>query len=93
MLLTISSAIVTIIGCIVLLAVAVGLILRLFNKDLNFPEDRIEQKVDDIRNVVCMLADLILEQTPEGQRFLEKHPDYFENSEADEGSDNNSKEK
>ena len=62
-----------------------ALILESISKEPVIPEERIDQKLEDIRNTVCMLSDLILEETPEGQRFLEKHPDYFDSSEADKG--------
>ena len=84
MLSVISDLVIVILGGIFLLGIISLLVLAFASKESPFTEDRIEKKVDDIRNIVCMLSDLILEETPEGQRFLEKHPDCFENSEADE---------
>lgn len=84
MITTIASAIVMLLGFLLLIGFAVALFHAIITKGECYPEARIEKKVDDIRNTVCMLSDLILEETPEGQRFLEKHPDYFENSKADE---------
>ena len=84
MLSVISDLVIVILGGIFLLGIISLLVLAFASKESPFTEDRIEKKVDDIRNIVCMLSDLILEETPEGQRFLEKHLDCFENSEADE---------
>lgn len=84
MLSMIADLVIVILGGIVLLGFISLFILAFASKESPFTEDRIEKKVDDIRNTFCMLSDLILEETPEGQRFLEKHPEYFENSEADE---------
>ena len=84
MITTIASAIVMLLGFLLLIGFAVALLYAIITKGKCLPDARIEKKVDDIRNTVCMLSDLILEETPEGQRFLEKHPDYFENSKADE---------
>ena len=84
MITTIASAIVMLLGFLLLIGFAVALLYAIITKGECYPESRIEKKVEVIRNTVCMLADLILEETPEGQRFLGKHPDYFESSEADE---------
>ena len=82
-----ADLLIVIFGCIFVLSFVSLLILAFKTKESPFAEERIDQKLDDIRNTVCMLSDLILEETPEGQRFLEKHPDCFENSEACKRSD------
>ena len=82
MLSIVADLVIVIFGGIFFLGFISLFILAFASKESPFTEDRIEKKVDDIRNTVCMLSDLILEETPEGQRFLEKHPDCFEDSEA-----------
>ena len=82
MLSMIADLVIVIYGGIILLGMISMLILQFATKESPIPEERIDQKLEDIRNTVCMLSDLILEETPEGQRFLEKHPDCFEDSEA-----------
>ena len=85
MLSVIADLFIVIFGFIVLLGVIAALILESISKEPVIPEERIDQKLEDIRNTVCMLSDLILEETPAGQRFLEKHSDYFESGARDKG--------
>ena len=83
MLSAIADLFIVIFGFIVLLGIITVLILRSKGEETVFTDERIEKKVEDIRNTVCMLSDLILEETPAGQRFLENHPDCFESSARD----------
>ncbi|MBE6536883.1 MAG: hypothetical protein E7673_02910 [Ruminococcaceae bacterium] len=85
MLSVIADLFIVIFGCLTLFTIIGALILQSKGEESVFTDDRIEKKVEDIRNTVCMLSDLILEETPAGQRFLEKHPDCFESSARDKG--------
>lgn len=72
-------------GGLIVLSFLICIIVAIFKREAFFTDERIEKKVDDIRNVVCCAFDVLMEQTEEGQCFRMKHPDFFDTESYEDG--------